>query len=319
MGGLPKYAPMLAVLGELPAEGEGWGFEMKWDGVRAIAYLDRDLHLLSRNDKDITVAYPELGGLAEAVDRPMVLDGEIVAFDEHDRPSFAALQPRMHQRRPERIQALAASTPVTYMIFDVLHLDDDPLISRPYTRRREILEDLWLAGPRWQTPPAHPGPGAEAFAVSVRLGLEGIICKRKDSPYRPGRRHRSWTKVKSLKSQEGVIVGWKGGEGRRAGTIGSLLLGMYDDTGRLVYIGNVGTGFTDATLADLAWRLAPLEQDEPPVHDVPREHAAGAHWVAPRLVGEVTFTEWTGDRRLRHPAWRGLRPDKEPRDVVREQ
>jgi bifunctional non-homologous end joining protein LigD len=225
----------------------------------------------------------------------------------------------MHQRRPAKIQALAESTPVTYMIFDVLHLDEDPLISRPYLSRREILEGLGLEGARWQTPPAHPGPGTQAFDVAGRLGLEGIVCKRTDAAYRPGRRDRAWTKVKNLRTQEGVIIGWKGGAGRRAGTIGSLLLGMYDDSGRLVYIGHVGTGFTDTSLADLMERLAPLEQDEPPVRDVPREHAAGVHWVAPRLVGEVAYTEWTTDGRLRHPAWRGLRPDKRPRDVVREQ
>jgi bifunctional non-homologous end joining protein LigD len=309
---------MLAVLGELPARDEGWAYEMKWDGVRAIAYLERELRLRSRNDKEVTVAYPELEGLAEAVDRPVVLDGEIVAFDDNDRPSFKALQPRMHQRRPAKIAALAQSTPVTYMIFDVLHLGEDPLISLPYTRRRRILEELRLSGPRWQTPPAHPGPGAEAFAVAARLGLEGVVCKRTDAPYRQGRRDSSWTKVKNLRTQEVVIAGWKSGEGRRAGTIGSLLLGMHDDSGRLVYVGNVGTGFTEAMLTDLLQRLAPLEREEPPVHDVPRDHAVGAHWTAPRLVGEVTFTEWTGDGRLRHPSWRGLRPDKEPRDVVRE-
>jgi bifunctional non-homologous end joining protein LigD len=320
MGGLPKYAPMLAVLGELPAKDEGWAFEMKWDGVRAIAYLERGQRLLSRNDKDITVAYPELGGLAEAVGGPVVLDGEIVAFDKDGRPSFKALQPRIHQRRPTRIQALANSTPVTYMLFDVLHLGEEPLISRPYTERREILEGLGLSGPRWETPPPHPGSGTEAFAESKRLGLEGIVAKQTDSPYRPGRRHRSWTKVKNFKTQEVVIVGWKSGEGRRAGTIGALMLGIHDDTGRLVYVGNVGTGFTEEMLADLAQRLRPLEQAESPIQgEIPREDSSGVHWVAPQLVGEVSFAEWTGEGRLRHPSWRGLRADKDPGEVVREE
>lgn len=312
MGDLPTYAPMLAVLGELPS-GPGWRAEMKWDGVRSVAYIrDGTLRLMSRNDKDITVAWPELAPLGRAA-RRAVLDGEIVAF-AGGRPSFEALGPRMHLRRRDRIEALAAADPVTYMIFDVLHLADEPQIRRPYAERREVLEGLGLSAARWDTPPAYDDV-AHAFGESERLGMEGVVAKRLDAPYRPGRRHRDWTKTKNFRTQEVVVIGWTAGEGRRAGEIGALLLAVNGERGRLAYAGLVGTGFTGAALADLALRLAPLERPGPPVDGVPAAHARNAHWVRPELVGEVAFAEWTGDGRLRHPAWRGLRADKAPAEV----
>ncbi|GAA2581167.1 non-homologous end-joining DNA ligase [Actinomadura fulvescens] len=308
---------MLAVLGELP-ETAGWAAEMKWDGVRAVAYLrDGRMRLVSRNDKDITVAWPELAPLAGEAGRPLVLDGEIVGFDAAGRPSFEALGPRMHLRQEARIRALAAAAPVTYMIFDVLHHGTEPQIARPYAERREVLTGLGLSGPRWDTPPAFDDV-AHAYAESARLGMEGVVAKRLDSPYRAGRRHRDWTKVKNVRTQEVVVVGWTPGEGRRADRIGALMLAVNDERDRLAYAGQVGTGFTEAALDDLADRLAPLEQREPPVGGVPRGHARGVRWVRPELVGEVVFAEWTGDGRLRHPAWRGLRDDKSPREVRRE-
>jgi len=175
-----------------------------------------------------------------------------------------------------------------------------------------------LSGPAWQTTPWFRGGGRQVLAASVQQGLEGIVAKRLDSPYQPGRRSEAWIKVKNLRTQEVVIGGWKPGQGRRADTIGSLLLGVRTDD-RLVYAGHVGTGFTDAALRDLADRLAPLRQRTSPFADeLPRPDARDAVWVAPSLVGEVEFGEWTRDRRLRHPSWRGLRPDKEPAEVRRE-
>lgn len=311
------YSPMLAVLGDLPT-GEGWAAELKWDGVRAVAYVrDERLRFMSRNDKDITVAWPELAPLAAAVDVPVVLDGEIVAFGADGRPSFEALAPRMHLRQRDRIQALARSNPVSYMIFDVLHRGDEPQIARPYAERRRVLQELGLNGPRWKTTDSHDDV-ANVFAESSRLGMEGVVSKRVDSPYRPGKRHRDWTKTKNFRTQEVVVVGWKPGEGRRADRIGALLLAVNDERGRLRYAGHVGTGFTEATLDDLAERLAPLREDDPPVPDVPPQHARDARWVRPELVGEVVFAEWTGDDRLRHPSWRGVRTDKRPGEVRRE-
>ncbi|MDF5754179.1 non-homologous end-joining DNA ligase [Spongiactinospora sp. TRM90649] len=323
MSGLPLYAPMMAVLGALPPAGDRWAFEMKWDGVRALAYVEGGaVRLVSRSAKDITVAYPELHMLGGAVGgRDLVLDGEIVAFDEDDRPSFEALQPRMHQRRPARIAELVNAVPVTYLLFDVLHVGTEAVVGRPYTERRELLEEIVTPGARWQVPVwfSGRGSGEQAVDLSRQWRLEGVVAKRLDSPYRVGRRSAEWTKVKNLRTQEVVIGGWKPGAGRRAGTIGSLLLGVRDATGHLLFAGHVGTGFTEAALRDLAARLAPLTREDSPFDGpVPREHAREARWVEPMLVGEVRFGEWTGDGMMRHPSWRGLRSDKDPADVRRE-
>jgi bifunctional non-homologous end joining protein LigD len=311
---------MLATAGELPsaADEEAWAFEMKWDGVRAVVYVDGVVRVLTRNDREVAATYPELGGLADALSgRPLVLDGEIVALDEAGRPSFGQLQARMHVQRPST--ALLAQVPVSLLVFDVLHTGGEPQISRTYDQRRAVLDDLGLVGPSWATPPAFEGDGAAAMAASRAQGLEGVIAKRRTSAYLPGRRSRDWVKVKHILMQEVVVGGWSPGEGRRAGGLGSLLLGVPDDDGRLVYAGHVGTGFSDRVLADLMARLTRLEQLTPPFADeVPRAHARGARWVQPLMVGEVAFSEWTRDGRMRHPTWRGLRPDKEPGEVRRE-
>ena len=313
--------PMLATAGDLPSasDEQGWAFEMKWDGVRAVVYVDHgSVRVLTRNDREVAATYPELRGLGEFFgDRTAVLDGEIVAFDERGRPSFGTLQQRMHVQRPT--PSLRDRVPVTFLAFDLLHLQGKSLTSRPYVERREALESLGLDGARWATPPAFDGDGAAALAASQAQGLEGVIAKRRDAVYEPGRRSSSWLKVKHLRAQEVVIGGWKPGEGRRKGGIGSLLLGVHDEEGRLVFAGHVGTGFTARMLDDLAAKLRPLARKTSPFADeVPRPHARDAHWVTPRLVGEVVFTEWTGTGRLRHPSWRGLRPDKSADDVVPE-
>jgi bifunctional non-homologous end joining protein LigD len=311
---------MLATAGELPsaADEEAWAFEMKWDGVRAVVYVDGGVRVLTRNDREVAATYPELRGLADALSgRPLVLDGEIVALDEAGRPSFGQLQARMHVQRPST--ALLAQVPVSLLVFDVLHTGGEPQISRTYDQRRAVLDDLGLVGPSWATPPAFEGDGAAAMAASRAQGLEGVIAKRRTSAYLPGRRSRDWVKVKHILMQEVVVGGWSPGEGRRAGGLGSLLLGVPDDDGRLVYAGHVGTGFSDRVLADLMARLTRLEQLTPPFADeVPRAHARGARWVQPLMVGEVAFSEWTREGRMRHPTWRGLRPDKEPGEVRRE-
>jgi len=311
---------MLATAGELPsaADEQAWAFEMKWDGVRAVVYVDGDVRVLTRNDREVSATYPELRGLADALaGQPMVLDGEIVALDEAGRPSFGQLQARMHVQRPS--SALLSQVPVSLLLFDVLHAGGEPQLSRTYDQRRALLDDLGLGGPSWATPPAFEGDGAAAMAASRAQGLEGVIAKRRVSAYLPGRRSRDWTKVKHIRMQEVVVGGWSPGEGRRAGGLGSLLLGVPDDEGRLVYAGHVGTGFSDRVLADLMARLTRLEQTTVPFADeVPRAHARGARWVRPVMVGEVAFSEWTRDGRMRHPTWRGLRPDKEPGEVRRE-
>ena len=312
--------PMLATAGNLPTRDEGWAFEFKWDGVRAVAYVEGGrLRVLSRNDRDITVSYPELRHVAEGlVSRDAVLDGEIVAFDANGKPSFGALQARMHVTDEAKARRLAQEVPVAYLVFDLLFLDGHALMDQPYTQRRATLEGLALGGPNLAVPPMFTGSGADVLRASREQGLEGVLAKRLDAPYRPGRRSTEWIKVKHVHTQEVVVVGWAPGKGRRAGTIGALLLAVADDDGYR-FVGRVGTGFTDAALDDMAELLHPLERDVPAVSGtLPAAQVAGAHWVEPRLVGEVNFSEWTEDLRLRHPSWRGLRVDKDPVAVRRE-
>lgn len=311
--------PMLAVAGELPAARQHeWAAEMKWDGVRAVSYVDGStVRVFSRNDRDVSVSYPELQMLAHAVAQRVVLDGEIVTMDAEGRPNFGLLQSRMHVVDPARVRVLRERVPVCYLLFDVLSIDGHRLLSQPYSKRRELLERLDINGEHLALPPSFVGEPADALRASLESGLEGIVCKRTDSVYAPGRRSPAWVKVKHQRMQEVVIIGWEPGEGRRAGAVGALLLGVNVD-GALRYAGQVGTGFTDRALAELGRLLEPLETQTPPVRDVPRQYARTAYWVRPELVGEVVFGEWTNDFRLRHPSWRGLRSDKIASDVVRE-
>jgi bifunctional non-homologous end joining protein LigD len=313
--------PMLATLGKLPPEGQdgAFGYETKWDGVRTIAYLDGSrTRLLTRNDLDASATYPELSGLASALGVPAILDGEVVAFAAHGRVSFGALQPRMHLQNPAQVRRLTAKVPVTYCVFDLLYLDGHTTIRLPYHQRRDLLLGLDLNGPQWITPPHTVGGGARALAAARKLGVEGIVAKRLESPYEPGRRSRAWIKVKNIATQEVVVGGWQPGKGNRHGMIGSLLLGIPSPEG-LRYAGQVGTGFTRDALSDLKRRLDDLERDTSPFADrLPAAEAREAHWVNPTLVGEVAYAEWTHDGRLRHPAWRGLRPDKSPEEVILE-
>ena len=252
--------------------------------------------------------------LARRVGAPVIVDGEIIALRQ-GRPDFELLQSRMHVRYPPG--RLVRQAPVQLYLFDLLHHGGQSLLPVPYALRRERLEELGLDGDPVRTPPWYPGGAADVLAASLANALEGVVGKPLASAYHPGQR-RDWIKVKNLLHQEVIICGWKPGQGRRADTIGSLLVGVRDGP-RLRYAGHVGTGFTQAMLADLTHRLRPLRRGDSPFGiAVPAQHARGAQWVQPRLVGEVAFTEWTSDRILRHPSWRGLRPDKDPAQVHRE-
>jgi bifunctional non-homologous end joining protein LigD len=315
-----RIAPMLARIGELPADDGSWAYEMKWDGLRALAYIGGGrLRLLSRTGQDITAGYPELGGLGAAVGRRQaVLDGEIVAMGGDSWPDFERLQQRMNAR-PAAVPRLAESVPVTYLAFDLLHLDGRPLLDEPYRVRRALLEELAVEGPRWQTPPSFTGEaGADVQAVSRQHGLEGIMAKRLASRYEPGKRTGSWRKIKNFRRQEVVVGGWKPGEGQRAGQFGSLLIGVHGPSG-LEYAGHVGTGFSQQAL-DMLWqRLTPLRRATSPFATaVPPEHARRAVWVEPVLVIDVSFTGWTQAGRMRAPSYQGLRVDKDPAEVTRE-
>ncbi len=314
-------APMLATSGGgLPPDDAGWGYEFKWDGVRALVRVEGGrAKATSRNLLDLTPSYPELADLAESLGaRPVLLDGELVAFDESGRSDFGLLQQRM-KLTGAAVRRMAATIPVVYLAFDLLHLDGHPTMALPYRDRRELLESLELSGPSWQVPPYFPGAGAAVLSASQARGFEGIMAKRLDSPYLPGKRSAAWHKIKNIRRQEMVIGGWTQGAGARAGHVGSLLVGYYDGEGALQYAGHVGTGFTQQTLRDLSAYLTPAARtDSPFATAVPRPHAAKATWVEPELVCEVEFTEWTREGRLRHPSYKGLRIDKLARDVVRE-
>ncbi|HEV2886092.1 MAG TPA: non-homologous end-joining DNA ligase [Jatrophihabitans sp.] len=325
---LPRtLTPMLAVAGELPgpAEDAQWGYETKWDGARVLAFVDGEVRLRSRNDLDVTVSYPELAGLGEDLGaRQAVLDGEVVAFGADGLPSFARLQKRMHVGRAGEAQRLSGTDPVRYLIFDVLHLDGEATVGLPYSERRRLLEGLKLDSAGWQCPRYFAGNGATLLRASQELRLEGVVAKRLASTYRPGRRSPDWRKIKNIRTQEVVVLGWQPGNGRRAGTVGSVLVGVPEGpasdgrpaAGELRYAGKVGTGFTEAALTALHRQLRPLARPTPALTTPPpRPDTAGAQWVQPVLVAEVGFGEWTPDGRLRHPVWRGLRPDKSVDEV----
>jgi bifunctional non-homologous end joining protein LigD len=313
--------PMLATAGPLPSDDSGWAYELKWDGLRALAFLaDGAVRLISRTGRDITPTYPELArGPDLAGSREVVLDGEIVAFGSGSWPDFEALQQRMNIGSAAQAAVLAAQIPVSYLAFDALWLDGKPLLDLPYTRRRELLDGLGIQGGRWQVPPSFAEEsGVDMQAVSIQQQLEGVMAKRAGSRYEPGRRSPAWRKIKNVFRQETVVGGWKPGEGGRAGWIGSLLVGVHTD-GDLVYCGHVGTGFTQQTLRMLGDRLAALRRDTSPfAGPLAPEDARFAHWVEPVLIAEVEFRGWTKSGRLRGPAYKGLRDDKDPADVVRE-
>jgi len=313
-----KLRPMLATLVKSAPRGDRWAWELKWDGIRALGYVDGGrLRLVTRNGNDVTRRYPELRRLGETFGtRDVVLDGEIVAFDDESRPNFELLQHRMHVDNESTIRRLVGTVPVTYVLFDILWLDGRSTMELPYSERRALLRGLELNGPSWQTPPHEEGDGAATREISQRFGLEGVVAKRLDSRYEPGRRSPAWAKFKNQRRQEFVVGGWQPGEKGRTGSIGSLLLGYYDD-GELHYAGKAGSGLSGPVIAELERRFAESEISASPFASgrLPK----GARFVEPDLVAEVRFTEWTTAGNIRHPTFLGLRADKDPRDVVREE
>jgi len=312
---------MKAVTGTLPADETGWAFEIKWDGVRVLSSIGPNgVRLRSSRGNDISARYPELRRLTDALDNHrVILDGEVVAFDENGRPSFGLLQTRMHLASAKEVAKRAETVPITYVVFDLIELDGNELMPLPYTERRRLLTDLLPDDGCWTVPSAQEAGNGRALMNAVReRGLEGVMAKRIDSPYLAGKRSSSWVKAKARLRQEFVIGGWQAGEGNRTGQLGSLLVGVYDgDTFR--YCGKVGTGFSMRELTRLGGFLAPLAIEESPFDPPPpRPIARLAHYVRPELVAEVEFGEWTGEGILRHPSYLGLRDDKNPTDVVRE-
>ena len=306
-----RVVPMLARLTpELPTDPERWAFEVKWDGVRAVAYSEPGrLRLEARSGNDITSRYPELHRLNRALSsHSAILDGEVVAFDERGRPSFERLQHRMHIASEAQARRLSKGSPVAYVIFDLLWLDGHSLMSLPYEERRAALAELELKGSHWQVPDHVVGDGEALVAATRSQGLEGIVAKRLDSPYEPGRRSTCWRKIKNVQRTDVVVCGWMPGEGRRRERIGALLIAVEDEEGHLRYAGRVGTGFTERELDRLHGLLAPLRRDDPPWTRGPKPPRE-AILVEPRFVAEVEFIEWTSDGVLRAPSYKGLRED----------
>ena len=321
---LPRsLAPMKATSGELP-EGDGWTYEVKWDGMRALSFLDHGtLRVQSANERDVTASWPELAGLPDGVPATTaLLDGELVATDDAGRPSFGRLQHRMHVVDPAEAMRRAAEVPISYVVFDLLHLDGHDLTGLALSDRRRLLEQLLDPTPWWRFSPTHDD-GAALLAAATEQGLEGVVAKRIESRYEPGARARTWRKVKVRRHQEMVVGGWISGEGTRSGRIGALLVGYHDrpgDGGPLRFAGRVGTGFSDAVLTRLADLAAPLTTTECPFDPLPprAELLRRPTWLRPELVVEVAYGEWTQDDRLRHPSYLGLRTDKPATDVTRD-
>ncbi|HEX2071757.1 MAG TPA: non-homologous end-joining DNA ligase [Thermoleophilaceae bacterium] len=310
--------PMKARLGELPRDEDAFAYEVKWDGIRAVARIDRGhLDLTGRNGTDYRPRYPELRPLGGALGSTRaILDGEIVAFDEQGRPSFERLQSRMHLAGEAAIKRRSKQLPVTYVIFDLLWLDGHMTTGLAYRDRRRLLEELELDGPNWRTPTHHESDGAALLHATREQGLEGIVAKRLDSTYEPGRRSGAWIKIKNVLRQEVVIGGWARGEGKRAGSFGALCVGVHDDEGKLRYVGKVGTGFDESMLALLTRELTERRRDSSPFEG--RQPPRGTLFVEPDLVAEVELREWTRTGTLRAPAFKGLRDDADPAAVVRE-
>lgn len=321
---LPRsLVPMKATAGELPV-GDGWAYEVKWDGMRALAFVEGgQLRLQSYNERDVTVGWPELTGLPGALPVDQVLlDGELIATDADGRPSFNRLQQRMHVANAAEAARRAAEVPVTYVVFDLLHVDGHHLLGLPLLDRRRLLDELVDPAPSWRTSPLHD-EGEVLLEAARARGLEGVVAKRVDSTYEPGARTRNWRKVKVRREQEVVVGGWIPGEGTRSGRLGALLVGYHDapgDGGPLRYCGRVGTGFKEAELRRLADLFAPLTTGECPFDPPPprADLARGVTWVRPEVVVQVAYGEWTPDDRLRHPAYLGQRTDKAAADVTKQ-
>ncbi|WP_308259342.1 non-homologous end-joining DNA ligase [Pseudonocardia sp. H11422] len=312
----PPIAPMLARLGAPPVNSDGsWAIEYKWDGVRGVVTAQGEhVRVRSRNATNVTGTFPELNGLSAALGgRAVVLDGEVVALDRRGRPDFGRIQRRLGVSRPSA--RLLAAVPVVYVVFDLLSIDGTALLDQPYEKRRASLDALELAGPLVQVPPYVTGlSGAAMLRTAAEHGLEGIVAKKLDSTYRPGRRSPLWRKSPLRNRTSVVIGGWTPGQGERTSGLGALLLGLSTPAG-LRYVGHCGTGWDRLTARQLQQALSALARpDSPFAGPLPPAEARAARWVAPVLVGDVEYRALTTEGRLRHPSWKGLRPDLMPGD-----
>jgi bifunctional non-homologous end joining protein LigD len=320
-----RVEPMLAVSGAMPADPARYGFEFKWDGVRALVYVSGGRLLMrSRNQIDITARYPELEPLGKSLGRRQVLlDGEIIAL-RGGRPSFAQLQRRMHVNNPA--PELIQSVPASLVLFDVLHVDGHSVMDLPYARRRQLLQELAPAGPNWHLTPQQVGDGRAMLATARKNQLEGLVAKRLESVYEPGMRSRAWIKIKLRLRQEFVVGGWIGESTGRPDRIGALLIGYYDNAGDLQYAGRVGSGLACRDHALLLGEFAPLQRPASPFAksiDFRKGRFSAAprgtvHYLKPRPVVEIEYGRWPDGGLVQHGVYQGLRRDKSARSVVKE-
>ena len=314
-----KIEPMLAITADEPFDSPDFAFEPKWDGVRTLAFVDGGVvRLQTRNLLDCTTQYPEAHQIAEALTGryQAIIDGEIVALDERGVPSFQKLQPRMHQRNESELRRLRKTTPVVYEVFDILWADGADLTKRPLRERQQILDDAVTPMGAIRRSEQFVGSGTALFEAVKEQGLEGIIAKRLDAPYATTR-SAAWLKIKAFRTMECVVGGWTEGQGGRSSTMGSLLLGIYrgDD---LIPVGHVGTGFDERTLKELLALVKERQVSRSPFATQVQSNSP-AHWCAPELVCEVQYTEMTREGTLRHPTYRGLRSDIDPRECTGEE
>jgi bifunctional non-homologous end joining protein LigD len=309
-----SYKPMLAKVAPKPFSDKDWVFEVKWDGFRAIAYVNDELSLKSRNQKELKYNFPELEELTKLT-RKVVLDGEIVVMKE-GKTDFQTLLERGKTASPTEIELQNLRSPAVYVVFDILEKDGTPLINLPLTERKKILRSSVQEGKHVLLSDVVEENGEAYYATALEKGLEGVMAKKKTSPYEPGVRSGNWLKIKKLRSCDCVIFGYTKGTGARAKTFGALLLGLYNSEGEPVYVGKVGTGFSRDTLRTLSEAFKTLEADSAPITvDIPEE----VTWLKPKLVGEIGYQAVTRDVRLRMPRFLGLREDKLPTECTLDQ
>ncbi|MDO8506642.1 MAG: DNA ligase D [Candidatus Limnocylindria bacterium] len=314
-----KIEPMLAIAAEEPFDSPDFAFEPKWDGVRTLAFVDGGVvRLQTRNLLDCTAQYPEAHQVAEALTGAYqaILDGEVVALDERGAPSFQRLQPRMHVRDEATVRKLRRTTPVVYEVFDVLWVDGKDVTKRPLRERQKLLDEILTPMGAIKRSEQFVGTGTALFAAAKEQGIEGIVAKRLDAPYVPSR-SAAWVKIKAFRTMDCVIGGWTEGQGGRSNTLGALLLGVYRN-GKLTPVGHVGTGFDERTLKELLATLKERQASRSPFAVEPRANQP-AHWCLPELVCEVQYTELTREGTLRHPTYRGLRSDIDPKECTGEE
>jgi bifunctional non-homologous end joining protein LigD len=310
--------PMLASLAAEPFDHPDWISEPKYDGLRVLARFDgRDVALISRNHKSQNFQFPEIAdGIRAALDRPAILDGEVVCFDDRGRSSFRALQQRFHLLDEGEVRERAEKYPAYIYLFDILHFASRDVAGLPLRDRKEVLRQAVRWSDVVRETPFRRGHGTEALEAACRAGEEGIMTKDSNAPYTPGR-GAAWIKVKCVGRQEFVIGGFTDPQRSRVG-LGALLVGFYDGRGRFTYAGKVGTGYTKEVLLDLRDRLGRIETDRSPFAAADPPRGPHVHWVKPKYVAEIGFAEWTQNDLLRQPRFEGLREDKAPRQVRRE-